>query len=86
MFGILIQLASILFQLSLLVAARPRFSTPSFLHPTKRLLAFVDKSKTICSMASAAESKMTDADAYHEMVSAAVDLSSVYVRNGIITG
>jgi acylaminoacyl-peptidase len=29
---------------------------------------------------------MTDAEAYHEMVSAAVDLTSVYVRNGIVSG
>lgn len=31
-------------------------------------------------------SSSKDVEAYHDMVSAAVDFSSIYVRNGIVTG
>ncbi|KAL3795993.1 hypothetical protein HJC23_013050 [Cyclotella cryptica] len=37
-------------------------------------------------MSSSSPDEMSDADAYHEMISAAVDLTSVYVRNGIVSG
>ena len=29
---------------------------------------------------------LSDAEAYHDMISAAVDLTNVYSRNGIVTG
>ena len=88
-----IKLAAILLHLSL-VSSLPHFSTSSFVHPTRLHLAFVEKTDIVstavkfkCSMsASASSSGMTDAEAYHEMVSAAVDLTSVYVRNGIVSG
>jgi hypothetical protein len=59
--------------------------------PARRQLAFINDESKIDKVStekfkSSMSSTMSDADAYHEMVSAAVDLSSVYARNGILTG
>ncbi|KAL7521562.1 hypothetical protein ACHAWX_006982 [Stephanocyclus meneghinianus] len=92
--ALLIHLASFVVH-SLLVSALPQFSTSSFVQRPGASLAFVDKDnsniispsqkkKFQCSMSSVSLDEMTDADAYHEMISAAVDLTSVYVRNGIL--
>jgi hypothetical protein len=80
------------------VSALPQFSRhASFVHSSnfarRHLFAFIDNTNKldlspvkIHSMPSSDAETMTDAEAYHEMVSAAVDLTGVYVRNGMISG
>ena len=91
----LILLASFVVHLSL-ISALPPLSTLSFVQPPRATLAFVDNNKRNNfdqstekhkrSMSSASLDEMSDADAYHEMISAAVDLTNVHVRNGILSG
>eukprot|EP00956_Cyclotella_meneghiniana_P012650 scaffold17996_cov55-Cyclotella_meneghiniana.AAC.5 len=59
----------------------------SFIHPTRSLASFVDNnSKRLYSMSSSSgEEVMSDADAYHEMVAAAVDLTNAHVTNGMLS-
>lgn len=80
------------------VSALPQFSRhAAFVHSSnfarRHLFAFIDNTNKldlspvkIHSMPSSDAETMTDAEAYHEMVSAAVDLTGVYVRNGMISG
>jgi len=51
-------------------------------------LAFIDRNKASNSMTSLKSniSDRSDAEIYQEFISAAVDFSSVYVRNGLVTG
>ena len=51
-------------------------------------LAFIDRNKASNSMLSlnSNKSNRNDAEVYQEFISAAVDFSSVYVRNGLVTG
>jgi len=51
-------------------------------------LAFIDRNKSSSSMTSLKSNKgdRSDAEVYQEFISAAVDFSSVYVRNGLVTG
>jgi len=52
-------------------------------------LAFIDhRNKASGSMSSLKSNKgdRSDAEVYQEFISAAVDFSSVYVRNGLVTG
>ena len=94
----LIQLISLAIQIEL-ATALPQFFTPSFVPPTnnliRRQLSFIDNNnnkvsstskKVASSMKSKSSHEMSDADAYHEMVSAAIDLTNVYVSNGILSG
>lgn len=94
----LIQLTILTIQIAS-ASALPQFLTPSFVPPTnnlvRRQLSFIDNNnskvsstnkKSTSSMKSKNADELSDADAYHEMVSAAVDLTSVYVRNGILSG
>ena len=59
----------------------------SFIHPTRSLASFVDNNSKTYSMSSSSEVQvMSDADAYHEMVAAAVDLTNAHVTNGMLSG
>ena len=54
---------------------------------TRHSIAFVDSNNKEC-MASLKSKRddISDAEAYQEFVSAAVDFTSVYARNGVVTG
>ena len=74
------------------------FSTFVSQHHHHRPIAFIDNKKdklalkqqsNIASMTlinNKEEDHLSDANAYHEFVSAAVDFTNVYARNGIVTG
>ena len=51
-------------------------------------LAFIDRNKASNSMTTLKSNKSdrSDAEVYQEFISAAVDFSSIYVRNGLVTG
>ena len=53
---------------------------------TAPLTAFVNKKRDVSSSVSSANMTASDADSYHDMVSASVDLTDIYERNGVVTG
>ena len=76
---------------------RHRFFSTFVSQHHHRPIAFVDnkkdtlalKQQNIASMTlknNKEEDHLSDAKAYHEFVSAAVDFTNVYARNGIVTG
>ena len=49
-------------------------------------LAFIDNRNKASNSMTSLKSNKSDAEVYQEFISAAVDFSSVYVRNGLVTG
>ena len=49
-------------------------------------LAFIDNRNKPSNSMTTLKSNKSDAELYQEFISAAVDFSSVYVRNGLVTG
>ena len=49
-------------------------------------LAFIDHRNKASNSMTSLKSNKSDAEVYQEFISAAVDFSSVYVRNGLVTG
>lgn len=78
----LIQLLSFLSLVQSSLLASPHF--PSFVHPTKSL-AFVDNTSKKYTMSSSENEVMSDADAYHEMVSLVKRMRRSRVRYFVYT-
>jgi acylaminoacyl-peptidase len=75
----------------------PHPSASAILRASRRQIAFVDNSNERNNLAlhkcfttkrgtAGGMASLKDVEAYHEMVSAAVDFTSIYLRNGIVTG
>ena len=64
---------------------QPKLTSQDRIRKVHTSLAFIDRNKASSSMTSLKSNK-SDAEVYQEFISAAVDFSSVYVRNGLVTG